>query len=82
MSRLSASLRATSASGGRSLVLCDNQGQCDRLEEILGGPKKIPRGAHVVVGSLSAGFVLESAAPPLQVLTDHEDLPPLAESPE
>ena len=72
MSRLSASLRAVSAEGGRSLVLCDNQGQCDRLEEILGGPKKIPRGAHVVVGSLSAGFVLESAAPPLQVLTDHE----------
>ena len=72
MSRLSAALRATSASGGRSLVLCDNQGQCDRIEEILGGPKKIPPGAHVIVGSLSAGFVLESAAPPLQVLTDHE----------
>ena len=72
MSRLSASLRDVSASGGRSLVLCDNRGQCDRLEEILGGPEKIPPGAHVVVGSLSAGFVLESAAPPLQVLTDHE----------
>ena len=72
MSRLRSSLRAVSASGGHSLVLCDNQGQCDRLEEILGGPKKIPTGAHVVVGSLSAGFFLESAAPPLQVLTDHE----------
>ena len=72
MSRLRASLRAISAMGGRSLVLCDNQGQCDRLEEILGGPKKIPPGAHVVVGSLAAGFVLESADPPLQVLTDHE----------
>ena len=72
MSRLSASLRAVSATGGRSLVLCDNQGQCDRLEEILGGPQKIPPGAHVVVGSLAAGFVLESADPPLQVLTDHE----------
>ena len=72
MSRLSASLRGMSASGGRSLVLCDNQGQCDRLEEILGGPKKIPPGAHVVVGALSGGFVLESADPPLQVLTDHE----------
>ena len=72
MSRLSAALRAHSATGGRSLVLCDNRGQCDRLEEILVGPKKIPPGAHVVVGSLSAGFVLESADPPLQVLTDHE----------
>ena len=72
MSRLSASLRAVSATGGRTLVLCDNQGQCDRLEEILGGPKKIPPGAYIVVGSLAAGFVLESADPPLQVLTDHE----------
>ena len=72
MSRLSASLRAISATGGRTLVLCDNQGQCDRLEEILGGPKKIPPGAHLVVGSLWAGFVLESSDPPLQVLTDHE----------
>ena len=72
MSRLRASLRAVSATGGRSLILCDNQGQCDRLEEILGGPKKIPPRAHVVVGSLSAGFMMESADPPLQVLTDHE----------
>ncbi len=72
MSRLGAALRAVSASGGRTLVLCDNQGQCDRLEEILGGPKKIPPGAHVLVGSLAAGFILESADPPLQVLTDHE----------
>ena len=72
MSRLSDALRAISATGGRSLVLCDNQGQCDRLEEILGGPGKIPPGAHVVVGPLSAGFILESADPPLQVLTDHE----------
>ena len=72
MSRLRAALREVSATGGRSLVLCDNQGQCDRLEEILGGPKKIPPRADVVVGSLSAGFILECATPRLQVLTDHE----------
>ena len=72
MSRLGAALRAASAMGQKSLVLCDNRGQCDRLEEILGGPEKIPPGAHVVVGSLAAGFVLECADPPLQVLTDHE----------
>jgi transcription-repair coupling factor (superfamily II helicase) len=54
------------------MVMCDNQGQCDRLEEILGGAKKIPPRAYVVVGSPSAGFVLESSDPPLQVLTDHE----------
>ncbi len=72
MKLLRASLRAMSATGGRSLVLCDNQGQCDRLEEILGSPKKIPPRANVVVGSLSGGFVLEAADPPLQVLTDHE----------
>ena len=72
MSRLDAALRSASGMGHKSLVLCDNRGQCDRLEEILGGPEKIPPGAHVVVGSLAAGFVLECAEPPLQVLTDHE----------
>lgn len=72
MSRLRAVLRGVSATGGRSMVMCDNQGQCDRLEEILGGAKKIPPRAYVVVGSPSAGFVLESSDPPLQVLTDHE----------
>ena len=72
MSRLRAALRGVSTSGGSSLVMCDNQGQCDRLEEILGGPKKIPPRAYVVVGSPSAGFVLECADPLLQVLTDHE----------
>ncbi len=72
MSRLAAALRAASAMGQKSLVLCDNRGQCDRLEEILGGPEKIPPGVYVVVGSLAAGFVLECADPPLQVLTDHE----------
>ena len=72
MSRLGAELRAASGMGQKSLVLCDNRGQCDRLEEILGGPEKIPPGAHAVVGSLAAGFVLECAEPPLQVFTDHE----------
>ena len=67
MSRLGAALRAASGMGHKSLVLCDNRGQCDRLEEILGGPEKIPPGANVVVGSLAAGFVLECADPPLQV---------------
>ena len=70
--RLKDALRTVAGQGGRSLVLCDNQGQCDRLEEILGGPEKIPPGAYIIVGSLAAGFMLEGAEPPLQVLTDHE----------
>jgi len=70
--RLRDALRGLAGRGGRTLVLCDNQGQCDRLEEILGGPGKIPPGANIIVGSLTAGFILESAEPPLQVLTDHE----------
>ena len=72
MSRLGAALRTASGTGQKTLVLCDNRGQCDRLEEILGGPDKIPPGANVMVGSLAAGFILECADPPLQVLTDHE----------
>ncbi len=72
MSRLGASLREASAMGHRSFVLCDNRGQSERLEEILGGPEKIPPGAQILVGSLAAGFGLACADPPLRVLTDHE----------
>jgi transcription-repair coupling factor (superfamily II helicase) len=48
-----------------TLILCDNEGQRDRLEELLD-----ERGVHasLMVGALDGGFVL----PRLRVLTDHE----------
>ena len=72
INHLSQALHNVAGQGGRSLILCDNQGQCDRLEEILSGSRKMPPGVNIVVGSLSAGFILEDAESPLQVLTDHE----------
>ncbi|MSR35777.1 MAG: transcription-repair coupling factor [Gemmatimonadetes bacterium] len=71
--RLDAFLREGAARSARTLLLCDNEGQAQRLEEILGGKRAVlPIGAQVMVGSLEAGFVLDSAEPPLRVLNDHE----------
>ena len=57
---------------GPALVLCDNEGQLERLEELLGG-----KGGHsqhlnpnltLALGTLAGGFVMRD----LTVLTDHE----------
>ena len=73
MKRLDALLREGAAQGGRTLLLCDNDGQAQRLEEILGGRRgELPLGAQVMVGSLESGFNLACADPSLMVLTDHE----------
>jgi len=69
MKRLKALLREGGAKGTETLILCDNAGQVERLDEILGS--RIP-GTQLAVGSLAGGFVLPSLDPPLQILTDHE----------
>jgi len=46
-----------------TVILCDNEGQLERLEELLDSER-----AQLVVGALDGGFVL----PTLRVLTDHE----------
>ncbi len=56
---------------GSTLILCDNEGQLERLEELLGeqdGVSRFPATVTLALGSLSGGFVL----PNLTVLTDHE----------
>jgi transcription-repair coupling factor (superfamily II helicase) len=60
-------LRALLATDPPALVLCDNEGQRERLAELLeeDGP---PVNASLVVGALDGGFVM----PTLRVLTDHE----------
>ncbi len=53
------------------LVLCDNEGQMERLEELLAprdAPGRLSPGITLAIGALHAGFVL----PGLAVLTDHE----------
>jgi transcription-repair coupling factor (superfamily II helicase) len=60
-------LRQVVASSPPTVILCDNEGQRERLEDLLEGSPAGGR-ATLVVGALDAGFVL----PALRVLTDHE----------
>ncbi|MDX1673597.1 MAG: transcription-repair coupling factor [Longimicrobiales bacterium] len=69
--RLQSLLRQAAARDERTLILCDNTGQLERLEELLGGPASIPNGTTLALGTLAGGFVLEGDEP-LRVLTDHE----------
>jgi transcription-repair coupling factor (superfamily II helicase) len=56
-------LRQLVANPPATVILCDNEGQLERLEELLGEDR-----ATLAVGALDGGFVL----PALRVLTDHE----------
>ena len=61
--------RLRPAAGSAMLVLCDNEGQLERLEELLGlAEGRFPEGLTLAIGALDGGFVL----PGLTVLTDHE----------
>ncbi|MDX2192679.1 MAG: transcription-repair coupling factor [Gemmatimonadales bacterium] len=61
-------LRALLAGGQSTLILCDNAGQQERLEELLEDGRGRPTAAQLAVGALDGGFIL----PGLRVLTDHE----------
>ncbi len=61
-------LRALLGHGTPTLILCDNEGQRERLDELLEVNGFRPAGTTLVVGSLDGGFVM----PTLRVLTDHE----------
>jgi transcription-repair coupling factor (superfamily II helicase) len=69
MKRLAALVR----DGMETIILCDNSGQAERLDELLSAGGE-PSPAALVIGVLGAGFVV----PPhemergLRVLTDHE----------
>ena len=51
-----------------TLILCDNEGQLERLEELLEERGRSQARATMAVGALDGGFVM----PTLRVLTDHE----------
>jgi len=67
-------LRRLVRDGMPTVVLCDNEGQCERLDELLNEDAWEPSSAALVVGALGGGFVLPPGdhAPGLRVLTDHE----------
>jgi transcription-repair coupling factor (superfamily II helicase) len=72
MKRLAAFLREQSSRGARTVILCDNDGQVERLEEILAADGGVPPRVQVGVGTVEEGFLLPDSVPPLNVLTDHE----------
>jgi len=72
MEVLESYLRVGAATGQQTLLLCDNDGQLLRLEEILGGARNIPPGTTLGIGTLATGFELRSSDPPLRLLNDHE----------
>ena len=63
-------LRGLLSSELPTLILCDNEGQLERMEELLeeGGRGYRGAGATLAIGALDGGFVM----PTLRVLTDHE----------
>ncbi|HMA24954.1 MAG TPA: DEAD/DEAH box helicase, partial [Gemmatimonadaceae bacterium] len=54
--------------GMPTVILCDNEGQAERLDELLSGEDRAPSPAALAIGVLDGGFVL----PGLRILTDHE----------
>ncbi len=67
-------LRKLVRDGLPTIILCDNNGQCERLDELLNEDTRDLSPAALVVGALGGGWVL----PPgdhergMRVLTDHE----------
>lgn len=67
MNILRGRLRKESESGRQSYIFCDNKGQLDRLEELLGETVDLVR---LTLGSLETGFVFGEIG--LAIFTDHE----------
>ena len=66
-------LREVIAGGIPTIILCDNSGQAERLDELLSeGGRRSP--ATLAIGVLNGGFVIppHDEFPGLRVLTDHE----------
>jgi len=68
MKRLAEALRHHAAAGHAAVVLCDNLGQVERLEELL--PRDVAETASLAVGALESGFLEHEVG--LAVYTDHE----------
>lgn len=60
-------LRRLQRDGLHTVILCDNAGQAERLEELLG--EDGPVAASLAIGVLGGGFVVPNV---VRVLTDHE----------
>jgi len=72
LDRLVGLLHAGAARGEDTIILCDNTGQLERLDELLTNGRGRPARTTLAIGPLAHGFILEGSEPPLRVLTDHE----------
>ncbi|HEY4216164.1 MAG TPA: transcription-repair coupling factor [Gemmatimonadaceae bacterium] len=57
-----------------TVILCDNEGQCERLDELLSDEYTGPSPAALSIGVLDGGFIVPPVGntPGLRILTDHE----------
>jgi len=62
-------LRRIVRDGMPTIILCDNEGQAERLDELLNEDSFTASPAALVIGVLDGGFVIPDA---FRVLTDHE----------
>ena len=67
-------LRTLVRDGLPTIVLCDNEGQCERLDELLNEDAWEPSPAALTVGALGGGFIVPASDHErgLRILTDHE----------
>jgi transcription-repair coupling factor (superfamily II helicase) len=66
-------LRRIVRDGVPTIILCDNEGQAERLDELLNEDAFTPSPAALVIGVLDGGFVIPGAdSRGFRVLTDHE----------
>ena len=65
-------LKRILADGIATVILCDNQGQAERLDELLNDDRVTT--ATLAIGVLQGGFVIPPSdlSPGLRILTDHE----------
>lgn len=71
LKKLGEILRRGAELGEKTLILCDNDGQLQRLQQLL-EELRVSGGVRLRVGSVSGGFVLRGADPPFRLFTDHE----------
>src|SRR5215510_12752471 len=71
-------LRRLVRDGMPTIILCDNEGQAERLDELLADEDRGPSPAALSIGVLSGGFIIPAqssagfASRGLRILTDHE----------
>jgi transcription-repair coupling factor (superfamily II helicase) len=68
-------LRRLMRDGMPTVILCDNAGQAERLDELLNDGEYAPSPAGLVIGVLHGGFVIPPRGETvrgLRILTDHE----------